>query len=261
MSLPLLKYRQQRIEARRQLTSNERLIEGQKDLRFWTDVGLGIAVALGLVVVACHGGVRTAGIAAFGASLGTGGILGFLFGVPSTSRTPVTINNARTVAVGVGNDSKTTGGAVGNPAEDLSPSAGSPQPGSPAQALSANANASAGDTSTSGADVATDTTVVPHNTTSNLEQVADWVTKLLLGGGLTQMQHIPPKIWQWSRVVALGILGNDPQVLGGGNPAVSERLILAQQSYAAALLVYGFALGFFSGFLITKLQFGKAISE
>jgi hypothetical protein len=75
------------------------------------------------------------------------------------------------------------------------------------------------------------------------------------------MQHIPPKIWQWARVVALGILGNDPQVLGGSNAAVSERLILGQQSYAAALLVYGFALGFFSGFLITKLQLGKAISE
>jgi hypothetical protein len=109
MSLPLLKYRQQRLEARRLMTSNERLIEGQKDLRFWTNVGLGIAVALGVSVVACHGGVLTAGIAAYGASLGTGGILGFLFGVPSTSRTPVTINNARTVAVGTGNDSRTTG--------------------------------------------------------------------------------------------------------------------------------------------------------
>jgi hypothetical protein len=261
MSLPLLKYRQRRIETRRHMTRNERLIEGQKDLRFWTNVGLGIAVAIGLVVVACHGGVLTAGIAAFGASLGSGGILGFLFGVPSASRTPVTINNARTVAVGTGNDSRTTGGSVGNSDEEVSPSAGTPPPGSAASVAPADATAKGADSPAPPSDPATETTAVPHNTTSNLEQVADWVTKLLLGGGLTQMQHIPPKIWQWARVVALGILGNDGKVIGGDNPAVSERLILAQQSYAAALLVYGFVLGFFCGFLITKLQFGKAISE
>jgi hypothetical protein len=87
---------------------------------------------------------------------------------------------------------------------------------------------------------------------SNLEQVADWVTKLLLGGGLTQMQHIPPLVWQWSRVVAIGIIGP-----AGAN----EQTIQSHQSFAAGMLVYGFIVGFFSGFLITKLQLGKAIQD
>lgn len=86
-------------------------------------------------------------------------------------------------------------------------------------------------------------------TISNLEQVADWVTKLLLGGGLTQIQHIPPKVWQWSRNVAIGIDGG------------SAQLVAADQAFAAGLLVYGFVLGFFGGFLITKLQLGKAIQS
>ena len=67
------------------------------------------------------------------------------------------------------------------------------------------------------------------------------------------MQRIPPKVWQWSHVVALGIIGDDPRI--------NDRLILAQQAFAAGLLVYGFILGFFSGYLITKLQLGKAIAR
>ncbi|HVG27774.1 MAG TPA: hypothetical protein VM865_09225 [Acidobacteriaceae bacterium] len=85
---------------------------------------------------------------------------------------------------------------------------------------------------------------------SNLEQVADWVTKLLLGGGLTQMGRIPPKIWQWSHAVAMGTLG----------AAADERRIVAEQAFACGLMVYGFILGFFAGFLITKLQLGRAIA-
>ena len=53
--------------------------------------------------------------------------------------------------------------------------------------------------------------------------------------------------------IALGIIGDDPKI--------NDRLILAQQAFAAGLLVYGFILGFFSGYLITKLQLGKAIAE
>jgi hypothetical protein len=74
------------------------------------------------------------------------------------------------------------------------------------------------------------------------------------------MQHIPPKIWQWSRVVAIGILGKqwDPS----GKPCGGcEQLILAEQAFACGLMVYGFVLGFFAGFLITKLQLGKAIAD
>jgi hypothetical protein len=83
---------------------------------------------------------------------------------------------------------------------------------------------------------------------SNLEQVADWVTKLLLGGGLTQMQRIPPKIWKWAGLVAIGIVGKS-----------AAPDLEANQAFAAGLLVYGFVLGFFGGFLTTKLQLGQAV--
>jgi len=73
---------------------------------------------------------------------------------------------------------------------------------------------------------------------------------LLLGGGLTQIQQIPPKVWQWARAVAVGI-----------DPDAKEALIQSHQAFAAGLMTFGFVLGFFGGFLITKLQLGRALSK
>jgi len=86
---------------------------------------------------------------------------------------------------------------------------------------------------------------------SNLEQVADWVTKLLLGGGLTQMQRIPPQIWKWSYIVATGIAPLS---------SLQRWLPRSRRSQPAFSFTVSF-LGFFAGFLITKLQIGKAISD
>jgi hypothetical protein len=255
------------IKARRGMSPNERLIDHQNRLYFWTNLGLGIALVIGFIVIILHGGNWTTSIAAFGASLGAGGVLGFLFGVPSAARTPVNITSTGNVAVGTGNNSPTV-------SADVVDQTGTPQPEPPAEPLVApqaeTSTASPSITIAPSSSVApkmippTDLGQAPDGdaqkpltisrpSVSNLEQVADWVTKLLLGGGLTQMQRIPPKIWQWSHVVALGIIGDDPHI--------NDRLILAQQAFAAGLLVYGFILGFFSGYLITKLSLGKAIAE
>ncbi len=250
MPLPFLKYRQQHLEARRQLSPTERFAESQKDLRFWTNLGLANAIIIGFIVIIAHGGILTSAIAAFGAALGTGGILGFLFGVPSAAKAPVNINNAGSVAVGTGNDSRTTGGAVNDPTAGVAAVQTTPPgPSLVASPPAPSSNTAASDPASTTADNAT----LAHYNISNLEQVADWVTKLLLGGGLTQMQRIPPTIWRWSQIVAWGIIGD--------NAKVTPQRMLAEQSYSAALLVYGFVLGFFAGFLITKLQLGKAIAD
>jgi hypothetical protein len=248
MSLPFLKYRQQRIEARRQLSPNERLAEHHKDIHFWTNLGLANALIIGFVVIIAHGGILTSAIAAFGAALGTGGILGFLFGVPSAAKAPVNINNAGSVAVGTGNDSRTTGGAINDPTNSAATVQTTPPGPSLVASPAPTANTTASDPATT-----TDDATPPHYNISNLEQVADWVTKLLLGGGLTQMQRIPPTIWRWSQIVAWGIIGD--------NANITPQRMLAEQSFSAGLLVYGFVLGFFAGFLITKLQLGKAIAD
>ena len=255
-----------KIKARREMSPNERILDHESRLYFWTNLGLGIALGLGFIVILIHGGNWTTSIAAFGASLGAGGVLGFLFGVPSTAKAPVNITSTGNVAVGTGNNSPTVSADVVDqngaaPPEPPEPIATPPTKPAPASVSLAPAPGITPKTvppppPVNAAPAPSQDTPIPivtQSSVSNLEQVADWVTKLLLGGGLTQMQRIPPKIWQWAHVVALGIIGDDPRI--------NDRLILAQQAFAAGLLVYGFILGFFSGYLITKLQLGKAIAE
>ena len=258
---------EQMVEARA-LTQDERQALHDDDLRFKTHVALLIAVLLGIAACMLHC-VRTiagpawsywpavgAAVTAFGAALGTGGVLGFLFGVPGPEKgitNNVTNAGTGTVALATGKDSVNAGGDIdgtaGKPPAPIAPlhKADATRP-APAKDLAANSgpgkNPLPDPTKPSGP-------ARGNSSASNLEQVADWVTKLLLGGGLTQIQRIPPKIWSWARMVALGILGP-----AGG----TETAIVAQQAFAAGLLVYGFILGFFSGLIITKLQLGKAIT-
>lgn len=211
-------------------------------LRRWTMFGLSFAVVLGLLVSAIHGGTVTVSVAAFGAALGLGGVLGFLFGIPSPGGTKpsVKINQVNAAGVVEGGQGGGAGAAAANlPSTSLT---------LPAQSPGSGAGAGKTPGSPGGA-----TAPAATGQVSNLEQVADWVTKLLLGGGLTQMQRIPPKIWQWSHAVAVGILGRPTGIV--------EQVIVAEQAFACGLMVYGFILGFFAGFLITKLQLGNAIAD
>jgi hypothetical protein len=68
---------------------------------------------------------------------------------------------------------------------------------------------------------------------TNLEQISDWLTKLLLGVGLTQLTQLPAGIG-----AAAAYLG--PSVGEGAGPLV------------AALLVYWSITGFFFGYLFTR---------
>ena len=246
--------------AEKPLSAEERKLAYDSRMKFWTSFCLTVALGSGLAMAIFHGGAVTVSIAAFGAALGLGGVLGFLFGVPSPSKSAVNIGRADSVAVGTGDSSETTGGNVGtdvasNMASKAAvPAVASEESGEAGQAgvAASMKPGTAGAGKKPGIAVSGDTGNT-SGSTSNLEQVADWVTKLLLGGGLTQMQRIPPKIWQWSRMVAIGILRDTPR------PA--ETLIEAHQAFAAGLMVYGFILGFFAGFLITKLQLGNAIAD
>jgi hypothetical protein len=235
------------------LSLRDRRIKRERDLRFYTNTALLTAVGIGVAIILFHSGAVTASLTAFGASIGLGAVLGFLFGVPAAHRPAVSVSNAGTVTAGTGVGATVQTIDVGqgrSPGEGTPPAPPSQEPVQPA-ADSSNADKPI---------VALQPQTQPTNGTalspgptdpSNLEQVADWVTKLLLGGGLTQMQRIPPEVWKWANLVALGILRD--------SPSASPQLILAQQAFAAGLLVYGYVLGFFGGFLITKLQLGTAI--
>ena len=186
-------------------------------LTFYTNLGLANAVLIGVLVVWVHGGRQTTGIAWAGASLALGGLLGFLFGIPGRQQSTVQINQPGVAAIDTEITKATgTGGGSG--------------------------------TAPAGEITSSNSTQDSHSDPSNLEQVSDWVTKLLLGGGLTQLQQIPGMIWGLARSVAIGI---DSRATG--------QDLLSEQAFASGVLIYFFVTGFFGGYLITKLQLGRRL--
>lgn len=71
---------------------------------------------------------------------------------------------------------------------------------------------------------------------TNLEQISDWLTKILVGVGLTQLSDIPTKLNELAGFIAKGLGGTD-----------ADRL------FATGVVLYFFVCGFFSGYLLTRL--------
>jgi hypothetical protein len=87
----------------------------------------------------------------------------------------------------------------------------------------------------------TNTTARPpatQSTNTNLEQVSDWLTKIILGAGLTQLIKVPDKI---------KAIGSYYQADFGGSHLLPELLAL-----------HSVVLGFFIGYLITRLFLASA---
>ncbi|GAA2249116.1 MULTISPECIES: hypothetical protein [Kitasatospora] len=101
--------------------------------------------------------------------------------------------------------------------------------------LSSGAAAHPGDLS------ATSTASYAPNT--NLERASDWLTKILLGAGLTQLGAVPHRLRQLGDALA--------PLVGGGNSA---------SVFVDVVVVYFGVLGFLSGWLLTRLLLARALS-
>ncbi|WP_035798894.1 hypothetical protein [Kitasatospora mediocidica] len=83
-----------------------------------------------------------------------------------------------------------------------------------------------------------------YSPNTNLEQVSDWLTKILLGVGLTQLGSIWQHFHQLARALA---------------PALGGRA--DSQPFAAALVLYFVLLGFLGGWLLTRLLLAGALTR
>ncbi|WP_395294891.1 hypothetical protein ACF9IK_16115 [Kitasatospora hibisci] len=79
---------------------------------------------------------------------------------------------------------------------------------------------------------------------TNLEQVSDWLTKVLLGVGLTQLGSLGERMHELGSALA--------PALGGEEGAVP---------FAAALVLYFLVLGFLAGWLVTRLALPRVLSD
>lgn len=86
--------------------------------------------------------------------------------------------------------------------------------------------------------------VARYQTNTNLEQISDWLTKILIGVGLTQIPQIRGEIQRLISFLAPGLGGTD-----------------SSASFAFALLVYFSICGFLIGYLTTRLRLANALRE
>lgn len=87
---------------------------------------------------------------------------------------------------------------------------------------------------------------------SNLVEVSDWLTKILVGVGLTQLLSIPTALAELGAWLAKGFTGNLSQ------PPIQANNIAA--AVAACVVVFFVCMGFIIGHLVTQLWLFRAYS-
>ena len=83
-----------------------------------------------------------------------------------------------------------------------------------------------------------------YGANTNLEQISDWLTKILVGVGLTQIAQLPQALRKYADYAAVG--------LGG---------FQSSEIFALALLIYFAICGFLVGFLATRLKLPGAYAQ
>lgn len=79
---------------------------------------------------------------------------------------------------------------------------------------------------------------------TNLEQISDWLTKIIVGIGLIELRNVPGYLNRLSLFIASGL----------GNP-------LQSQVMAIAIVLYFSVLGFLGGYLMTRIYLAQAFSR
>jgi hypothetical protein len=81
---------------------------------------------------------------------------------------------------------------------------------------------------------------------TNLEQVSDWLTKIVVGVGLTQIHSMPDWLKKYADAVA---------------PSLGPSSFTNARALAVGILIYYLTLGFLSGYLLTRLYLTKELEE
>jgi hypothetical protein len=78
---------------------------------------------------------------------------------------------------------------------------------------------------------------------SQLHQIADWLTKIVVGLGLTQLNKIPGKLQAWADYIAKG-----------GQLDPTNKI---SSTFALAIILYFTVAGFMAGYLLMKVFLNK----
>ena len=192
-------------------------------------IGIGLAALVGFAAAQSNANpavIASVGILTAGAAWIAGLLLGFIFGLPQPRARSNAIEQVRQTQAG---SQPVAQSPAGNP------------PMAQAQAGSqAITQASAGSQADAQAQKPNDQNA-PESPT-NLEHIADWLTKLILGAGLTQIGKIPEKLDSLANYIG--------QAMG---EAVASADWKAYKLFALAICLFFSLCGFLFGYLWGRL--------
>ena len=217
---------------------------------------VGVAMIIALIagcVFVFFGSSPCAGLLWAGACSAVGWFLGFLFGIPRS----LSSDNFRVaLPVGAGSSQSTAQIAAAKDAADKAATAkaatdqdaAATDAATKGPADKAAADQSSGTTQSSAAGDSTQgTTNSPWPSTAvntNLEQISDWLTKIIVGVTLVEIKP------------AIERLDNAASVIAGSLGTGADY-----KSFAYALLIYFSTSGFLGSYLLTRLFLQRAFSE
>lgn len=97
-----------------------------------------------------------------------------------------------------------------------------------------------------GADASGTTTPYQLKVNTNLEEVSDWLTKILLGAGLTQLTKMPALFAKAADYMSQGC-----------SAACSDT----ERVFAGGVILFFSGLGFFAGYVVTRMYFASAFAR
>lgn len=83
---------------------------------------------------------------------------------------------------------------------------------------------------------------------TNLTQISDWLTKIIIGAGLVQLRDIPGFVMRVARKMALGM---------AENPVKIESVNV----FCAAIIIFFTTFGFASGYIIMRLIISELLLD
>jgi tetratricopeptide (TPR) repeat protein len=91
---------------------------------------------------------------------------------------------------------------------------------------------------------------------SNLVEISDWLTKIIVGLGLVELNKIPSALGGLSYYAGIGMR---PAQCPPGGPCAD--FVSSGQAAALTIMIFYFALGFLCGYIWTRLYFQRDLSK
>jgi hypothetical protein len=93
----------------------------------------------------------------------------------------------------------------------------------------------------------------PVETNSNLNEISDWLTKIIVGVGLVELNKIPGKLSDLATYIGSG--------LRNCSATASDPCVKNSEALALGIVIFFFAAGFLFGYIWTRFYYQRTLSE